>query len=109
MSKETFESIVVVVGLVAIFYMLGILFREMTSAWIAINNHKAHGTYDKVPDSNHKCTHDCKRPLVKQDNGIYYCAWCDVEYRCKYVRKEGESCTLNNKCTYSNCKLIKKQ
>ena len=26
--------------------------------------------------------------------------------RCKYVRKKGESCTLNNKCTYPNCQLV---
>ena len=23
---------------------------------------------------------------------------------CKYVKREGESCTLNNNCTYPNCK-----
>ena len=24
--------------------------------------------------------------------------------RCKYVKREGESCTLNDNCTYPNCK-----
>ncbi len=24
-------------------------------------------------------------------------------HTCKYVRREGESCTLNNKCTYPEC------
>ena len=25
-------------------------------------------------------------------------------FSCKYVKREGESCTLNNNCTYPNCK-----
>ena len=25
--------------------------------------------------------------------------------RCKYIKREGESCTLNNNCTYPNCKI----
>lgn len=25
-------------------------------------------------------------------------------FKCKYVKREGESCTLNNNCTYPNCK-----
>lgn len=24
--------------------------------------------------------------------------------QCKYIKREGESCTLNNNCTYPNCK-----
>ena len=28
--------------------------------------------------------------------------------RCKYVRKEGESCTLNNNCKYPNCDFVNK-
>lgn len=27
--------------------------------------------------------------------------------KCKYVKREGESCTLNNNCTYPNCKGTK--
>jgi len=27
---------------------------------------------------------------------------------CKYVKKEGESCTLNNNCTYPNCETLNK-
>ena len=30
--------------------------------------------------------------------------WVKVDHKCKYVKREGESCTLNNKCTYPNCK-----
>lgn len=26
------------------------------------------------------------------------------EKKCKYVKREGESCTLNDNCTYPNCK-----
>lgn len=25
------------------------------------------------------------------------------EHLCKHIRREGESCRLNNKCTYPNC------
>ncbi len=79
--NETIESIIIILLVIGIFYGIGIFFREILSAWVAINNHKKHGTYDKMPDPNHKCTANCKRPLVKQNNGLYYCAWCDVEYR----------------------------
>lgn len=27
----------------------------------------------------------------------------DVQNKCKYIKREGESCTLNNNCTYPNC------
>ena len=26
---------------------------------------------------------------------------------CKYIKREGESCTLNNKCAYPNCNKLK--
>jgi len=28
--------------------------------------------------------------------------------RCKYVHREGESCTLNNNCKYPDCELVNK-
>jgi hypothetical protein len=31
----------------------------------------------------------------------------EIEHTCNGIRKEGESCTLNNKCTYPNCGKIK--
>ena len=44
---------------------------------------------------------------------VYLSAMAEVEiinheYRCKHVHREGESCTLNNNCTYPNCELVKK-
>ena len=27
-----------------------------------------------------------------------------LQRKCKYVKREGESCTLNDNCTYPNCK-----
>jgi hypothetical protein len=105
MELTIFETI----GFIIIGILFLILVRVFISAWTAINNHEKHGTYDKMPDPSHRCTSNCKRPLVKQDNGLYYCAWCDVEYRCKYVSRRGESCTLNNNCKYPNCELVKNQ
>jgi histone deacetylase complex regulatory component SIN3 len=29
--------------------------------------------------------------------------WDNYSKKCKHVKKEGESCTLNDKCTYPNC------
>ena len=26
--------------------------------------------------------------------------------QCKYIKREGESCTLNNNCTYPSCKEL---
>jgi hypothetical protein len=31
----------------------------------------------------------------------------EVKHICNGIKKEGESCTLNNKCTYPNCGQIK--
>jgi hypothetical protein len=31
----------------------------------------------------------------------------EIQHVCEGVKKEGESCTLNNKCTYPNCGKIK--
>lgn len=31
----------------------------------------------------------------------------EVKHICNGIRKKGESCTLNNKCTYPNCGQIK--
>lgn len=28
---------------------------------------------------------------------------CEQLHLCKYVKREGESCTLNNNCKYPNC------
>ena len=28
---------------------------------------------------------------------------CEQLHSCKYVKREGESCTLNNNCKYPNC------
>jgi hypothetical protein len=28
----------------------------------------------------------------------------DEEHQCKYIKRAGESCTLNNNCKYPNCK-----
>lgn len=30
--------------------------------------------------------------------------WREEPEKCKYVKREGESCTLNDNCTYPNCK-----
>ena len=30
--------------------------------------------------------------------------WRAEPKKCKYVKREGESCTLNDNCTYPNCK-----
>ena len=30
--------------------------------------------------------------------------WRVEPKKCKYVKREGESCTLNDNCTYPNCK-----
>ncbi|AGO47689.1 hypothetical protein Phi4:1_gp152 [Cellulophaga phage phi4:1] len=34
----------------------------------------------------------------------------EKEEKCQYVKREGESCTLNNNCTFPNCidKTLKK-
>ena len=29
----------------------------------------------------------------------------DTNKRCKHIKREGESCTLNNNCTYPDCKI----
>lgn len=29
-----------------------------------------------------------------------------VDTRCKHIKREGESCTLNNNCTYPSCKEL---
>ena len=28
----------------------------------------------------------------------------ELPIKCKHIKREGESCTLNNNCTYPNCK-----
>ena len=30
--------------------------------------------------------------------------WRAEPKKCKYVKREGESCTMNDNCTYPNCK-----
>ena len=104
--NETIKILLQALGLLLLGLFLGIWWNEFSLAITATRNAKKHGTYDKQPDLNHRCTANCKRPLVKQNNGLYYCAWCDVEYRCKYIHRIGESCTLNNNCKYPNCELI---
>jgi len=45
--------------------------------------------------------------LSKKDAEIFFKETLKID--CKYVKKEGESCTLNNNCTYPNCDLHDKQ
>ena len=33
----------------------------------------------------------------------------DPQWSCKYVKREGESCTLNNNCRYPNCNNVKNE
>ncbi len=29
----------------------------------------------------------------------------ETNQRCRYIKREGESCTLNNNCTYPDCEI----
>ena len=41
-----------------------------------------------------------------RENGYEVIKIVDTNKRCKYIKREGESCTLNNNCTYPNCKEL---
>ena len=41
------------------------------------------------------------KPPVLGDTCKYF--WRVEPNECKYVKREGESCTLNDNCTYPNC------
>ena len=36
-----------------------------------------------------------------------YKLYCDEHFKCDNIKREGESCTLNNKCTYPKCNKLK--
>ena len=39
----------------------------------------------------------------QQKDFIDFIRSCEQLHLCKYVKREGESCTLNNNCKYLNC------
>jgi hypothetical protein len=40
--------------------------------------------------------------FVYKINGEWYCQ-SEVTPLCKYIKREGESCSLNNNCKFPNC------
>lgn len=62
-----------------------------------------------IPVSNNKGMKFWKRLLHKierreaRQEQLDFIDWT-WKHQCKYVKREGESCTLNNNCTYPNCK-----
>ena len=39
----------------------------------------------------------------KREKAMNVVRSCEQLHLCKYVKREGESCTLNNNCKYPNC------
>lgn len=43
------------------------------------------------------------KTMERYANALGYELHYEFSKRCKYIKREGESCTLNNNCTYPNC------
>lgn len=45
-----------------------------------------------------------KLDVIKEVLDKYSNKMLSKEHQCKYIKRTGESCTLNNNCKYPNCK-----
>jgi len=65
---------------------------------------------DEMTNRNREILLDMYEKLWNADKDKY--AWnvilkdtLEKLEKCKHIKREGESCRLNNKCTYPNCKI----
>ena len=48
---------------------------------------------------------DLETPQMIEQKIVSLLEKSETNKRCKHIKREGESCRLNNNCTYPNCKL----
>jgi DNA-binding XRE family transcriptional regulator len=47
------------------------------------------------------------KTMERYANALGYELHYEFSKKCKYIKREGESCTLNNNCTYPRCKTLR--
>lgn len=68
-----------------------------TKIWNTVHNW-CDAQSNEIPDQNRRYLMDEIKALVSSNVAEQI-----ESYSCKYVRRVGESCTLNNNCKYPNC------
>ena len=53
----------------------------------------------------HSILHDTLKKLETNESSKMH-KMLDTNKRCKHIKREGESCRLNNNCTYPDCEIV---